>query len=112
MESIEIPASVTSIERYAFSYCSKLNSLVIPASVTSIDQYIVAGASALTSIEFEAPTGWKRVAESNEDDWRNRTGGVDAGFANSEADPPLPQNPSQIASWFKTTYASSYWYKN
>jgi hypothetical protein len=45
-----IPSSVTSIDSYAFSYCSGLTSMVIPNSVTSIGNYAFYGCSELTSV--------------------------------------------------------------
>ena len=101
LENIVIPASVTSIERYAFSYCSRLKSLVIPASVTSIGNYAFVSCSALTSVEFKAPSGWKRTTDSNY--WGWRTNGDDYSFSATD----FAQNATSI----KTTYNSSYWYK-
>ena len=45
-----IPNSVTSIGRYAFSYCFGLTSVIIPESVTSIEGYAFEGCSDLTSV--------------------------------------------------------------
>ena len=45
-----IPNSVTSIEEYAFSYCSNLTSITIPSSVTSIGERAFYDCSNLTSI--------------------------------------------------------------
>ena len=45
-----IPNSVTSIENYAFQYCSGLTSITIPNSVTSIGEGAFDGCSGLTSI--------------------------------------------------------------
>ena len=47
-----IPASVTSIDRYAFSDCSNLASIEIPASVTSIGESAFYSCSGLTSVSF------------------------------------------------------------
>ena len=46
--------SVTSIDYYAFYYCTSLTSIEIPASVTSIDSYAFEGCTSLTSIELPA----------------------------------------------------------
>ena len=108
LENIVIPASVTSIERYAFSYCSRLKSLVIPASVTSIGNYAFVSCSALTSVEFKAPSGWKRTADSNYWEWRTN------GESVNEAD---LSNPTQNADKLKLSgndndkWGSFYWYK-
>jgi len=51
--SITIPASVTSIGRYAFSDCTGLTDIIIPASVTSIGRFAGMG-SGLISVTFAA----------------------------------------------------------
>lgn len=101
VESLELPNSVTSIGSQAFQSCSSLKSLVIPASVTSIGHYVFDYCSALTSVEFKAPSGWKRT--TNPMYWENRTGGDAFDFSATD----FAQNATSI----KTTYASSYWYK-
>ena len=86
LESVEIPASVTSIEMYAFYYCANLQnvtfaknakvttlgegafcmceslkSIKIPASVTSVEIYAFEYCNDLTDIYCEAqskPSGW------------------------------------------------------
>ena len=49
-----IPASVTSIEDFAFNECSSLTSITIPASVTSIGKYAFSSCSSLTAINIPA----------------------------------------------------------
>ena len=53
-----IPAGVTSIGDYAFSWCSSLTSVTIPDSVTSIGNYAFGGCSSLTSITFPDSVTW------------------------------------------------------
>ena len=50
MTSINIPNSVTSIDKYAFYRCSSLTSIDIPNSVTSIDEDAFAECSSLESV--------------------------------------------------------------
>ncbi|MDY6373689.1 MAG: leucine-rich repeat domain-containing protein, partial [Bacteroidales bacterium] len=52
LTSIEIPNSVTSIGRNAFSGCTDLTSIKIPNSVTSIGGSAFSGCTGLTSIEI------------------------------------------------------------
>ena len=56
-----IPASVTSIENYAFSNCSSLTSINIPASVTSIGRGTFRSCSSLTSVVL--PKNLRRIKE-------------------------------------------------
>ena len=48
--SYSIPASVTTIETYAFYYCSGLTSITIPSSLTTIGSFAFYNCSSLTSI--------------------------------------------------------------
>ena len=48
----EIPASVTSIDDYAFAGCNKLTSISIPNGVKNIGTYAFDGCTELTSISF------------------------------------------------------------
>ena len=52
LTSINIPSSVTSIESTAFQNCSSLTSINIPSSVNSIGWFAFSGCSALTSINI------------------------------------------------------------
>lgn len=54
LESIAIPASVTSIGSSAFSSCSNLASISIPANVTSIGNSAFSSCSGLSSITVES----------------------------------------------------------
>ena len=60
--SVEIPDTIVTIERYAFSGCTKLESVDVPDSVTQIDSYAFAECSNLVTIDLsnklaEIPTG-------------------------------------------------------
>ena len=50
LKDLTIGDNVTSIESYAFSYCSSLTSITIPEGVTSIGEYAFCQCSSLTSI--------------------------------------------------------------
>ena len=50
LPSVTIPESVTSIEDYAFSGCSRLISVTIPDSVTNIGSNVFYGCLSLTSV--------------------------------------------------------------
>ncbi len=109
VESLELPNSVTSIGSQAFQSCSRLKSLVIPASVTSIGCYAFNYCSAaLTSVEFKAPSDWKRT--TNPINWKNKTGGESV----NEDD---LSNPTQNAAKLKLggndndKWGAFYWYK-
>ena len=52
MEEISIADTVTSIDGYAFRDCTKLKTVEIPDSVTSIGSYAFYGCSSLTSINI------------------------------------------------------------
>ena len=50
IKTVSIENGVTSIGKYAFSYCSSLTSVTIPDSVTSIGEYAFAYCTKLTSV--------------------------------------------------------------
>ena len=52
LTSIDIPNSVTSIDRYALSHCTSLTSIDIPSGVTSIGDRAFEDCSGLTSIDI------------------------------------------------------------
>ena len=56
LESITLPAGVTSIGMSAFSDCTNLTAINIPASVTDIDNNAFNGCTNLASISFAATT--------------------------------------------------------
>ena len=53
LKSIEIPNSVTTIDKEAFSYCSSLETVTIPKSVTSLGRSVFSYCNKLTKIIFE-----------------------------------------------------------
>ena len=63
--------SVTSIAKYAFSYCTSLTSIEIPSSVTSIDSHTFSGCTSLTSIEI--PSSLTSIGEYAFDGCRSLT---------------------------------------
>ena len=52
LKSVNLPESVTRIEKYAFSDCTNLTSINIPENVTNIGDGAFSGCSNLTSIEI------------------------------------------------------------
>ncbi len=88
LTSIDIPNSVTEISGYAFGGCSNLTSIDIPNSVTSIGPSAFTGCSNLTNVTFEDTSTWYY-------------GGIEISVA----------NPSDNATYFKSTYVDNYWYK-
>lgn len=50
IQEVEIPDSVTIIDRKAFSDCKSLQSIILPDSITSIDEYAFANCDSLQSI--------------------------------------------------------------
>ncbi|MBQ7797823.1 MAG: leucine-rich repeat domain-containing protein, partial [Clostridia bacterium] len=91
--------SLTTIRVRAFNNCKGLTSITIPANVTKIGQYAFNGCSSLTSITFKDTSTWYRV--SSETNWNNMTGGTSTSVTTA----------STAATYFKSTYASYYWYK-
>ncbi|MDD4637546.1 MAG: leucine-rich repeat domain-containing protein [Bacteroidales bacterium] len=60
-KSYAIPDSVTNIEQYAFSECSKLTSITLPDSLLEMGEYAFSNCSALTSMTI--PKGVTMLAE-------------------------------------------------
>ena len=58
LTSITIPSTVTTIGFSVFLYCSKLTSVTIPPSVTSIKNYAFAGCTGLTSVTIPESVTW------------------------------------------------------
>ena len=88
LTSIEIPTSVTTINRSAFSECSGLTSVKLPETLTKICSYAFSGCTSLESIEIpdsvtdisarafynctklssvKLPLGWKNVLDYYDD---------------------------------------------
>jgi hypothetical protein len=62
-ESVEIPDTVTEIQRGAFYICRSLKTVTIPSSVTLIGRDAFGGCSDLTSAVFEETSNWKGYKE-------------------------------------------------
>ena len=99
LTSVVIPDSVTTIGEYAFYGCSRLTSITIPDSVTSIRRAAFCYCSSLTSITFKDTSTWYRTDSYSA--WINKTGGTETDVT----------NPSNNATYFKSTYYDHYWYK-
>ncbi|MCH5164368.1 MAG: leucine-rich repeat domain-containing protein [Clostridiales bacterium] len=84
--------SVTSIGRYAFAYCSSLESVTISDSVTSIGSHAFYGCKNLQNIIFKNATGWQ----------------IDN---NLEIDESLLSDSSTAAKYLVSTYSSYDWSK-
>ena len=56
IETIAIPAGVTTIGNYAFADCDALNNVVIPAATTTMGRYCFAYSDALSDFTFEEST--------------------------------------------------------
>ena len=59
--SISIPASVETIEEYAFEGCEALTSIEIPASVETIEEDAFLGCSSLKTVTFEKGSKLKMI---------------------------------------------------
>ena len=62
--SFTIPDGVTSIESYAFEYCTLLTSVTIPDSVTEIGSYAFYNCTSLTSVVFEKGSVCESIGNS------------------------------------------------
>ena len=60
--SVEIPSGITSINAFAFQYCSNLESIDIPSGVTSIGAFAFNGCTSLSSIII--PSGVTTIGAS------------------------------------------------
>ncbi|MBR6727257.1 MAG: leucine-rich repeat domain-containing protein, partial [Clostridia bacterium] len=96
LQSITIPASVTTIGDWAFSGCYKLQSITIPASVTTIGDEAFSGCYMLTSVSFGNPNGW----------WVASSSTATSGTALSATD--LAKTDT-AADYLKSTYRDYYW---
>lgn len=55
LKSVTLPTGISSIPNYAFRNCVSLSTLAIPATITSLGQYAFSGCTALTGIDL--PSG-------------------------------------------------------
>ena len=92
--SVVIPDSVTSIGTWALLSCSNLTSITIPRSVTSIGAIAFLMCDNLTSVTFEDPNGWSAIRDL---------------YPTTSL---ILTNPSNNATYLRSTYASYSWYKN
>ena len=61
--ALTIPASVTSIGRYAFYRCTGLTSIAIPVGVTSIGEAAFFGCTGLKKVYYGgAASGWSSIS--------------------------------------------------
>ena len=96
IKSVTIGNGVTSIEGYAFAWCTSLTSVAIPDSVTSIERYAFRSCSSLTSVTFEYTSNWYVTSDST------ATSGTSLSSSNLV-------NPSTAATWLRSTYVEYYW---
>ena len=95
LTSVIIPDGVTSIGDSAFIGCISLTSVTIGDGVTSIGNYAFTACNSLTSIIFEDTSTWYYTSK---DDY---TGGTVIDVT----------DPTQNATYLKSTYYNKYWYK-
>ena len=93
--NIVIPDTVTKIKAYSFRGCTSLTSVTIGNSVTSIGSYAFSGCTSLTSVTFSDTTTWYRTTSLT------YAGGTQTDVSDAATN----------ATYFKSTYASYYWYK-
>ena len=96
IKSVTIGNGVTSIEGYAFAWCTSLTSVAIPDSVTSIERYAFRSCSSLTSVTFEYTSNWYVTLDSTATSGTSLSSGSLA-------------NPSTAAAWLSSTYVDYYW---
>ena len=65
-KDVIIPDGVKEIASYAFSNCTKINSITIPSSVTSIGSYAFEGCVGLTKVTISDLSCWVNISFSNE----------------------------------------------
>ena len=89
-------SQLTSIGGTVFYGCSSLTSITIPFSVTSIGWAAFIDCNSLTSVTFENTRGWYRTTDSS------ATSGTSVTVT----------DPTQNATYLKSTYTSYYWKRN
>ena len=94
LTNVTIGSGVTSIGGEAFEYCSSLTNVTIGSCVTSIGTYAFYGCSSLTNVTFENLNGWE-VSKSFD-------------FADSTSLSKL-SDPETAARYLTDTYCYYYW---
>ena len=100
LTSVTIPNTVTSIGRYAFSWCTGLTSVSFPASLTWIGRGAFDGCYNLTSATFADAVGW---AVYNDDEYKNKATNIQQSDL---------ANPATAAKYLRNTYCEKFWRKN
>ena len=59
LKSVTLPTGITTIPNYAFQGCTALETLVVPSTITSIGQYAFSGCTVLTCVDM--PLGFKTI---------------------------------------------------
>ena len=106
LTSISLPANLTTIGDSAFSDCTGLTSITLPANITKIGPYAFSYCTGLTSAVFADKNGWK--VYNNKEHTENETEISSSDLADvSKAAKYLRENSYEGAG-----YCNKYWKKN